>query len=136
VRERLARIVHEWYRARQAAGGVDVAPWRELDAPSVDANLAAVDHIAVKLARIGCRAVPQVPGLSLPSALNEREIEQLAELEHERWTYDQAEAGRIHPSMVPWHELDEPEREKDRDVVRAIPELLATAGLTIVRDND
>jgi hypothetical protein len=136
VRERLARIVHERYRARQAAGGVDVAPWRELDAPSVDANLAAVDHIAVKLARIGCRAVPQVPGLSLPSALNEREIEQLAELEHERWTNDQEEAGRIHPSMIPWHELDEPEREKDRDVVRAIPELLATAGLTIVRDND
>ena len=43
--------------------------------------------------------------------------------------------ARTHPSLVPWDELPESEKEKDRDVVRAIPDLLAAAGLTIVRDS-
>jgi hypothetical protein len=81
-----------------------------------------------------------------PVDFTRAEIEELAELEHERWMHERLAAGwargprddaaRTHPSLVPWDELDEPEKEKDREVVRTIPELLASAGLTIARDSD
>lgn len=51
ARERLARLLHERYRAEQSAGGAEVAGWSELSDSPRRANLAAVDHIAVKLAR-------------------------------------------------------------------------------------
>ena len=116
--------------------GVDVAPWRELDESMVEANLAAVDHIAVKLARIGCRAMPQVPAFAADGAHRARgraagggRARAMDERAPGRWP-------RRPPVHGPWDDLDEPEKDKDRDVVRAIPEHLADAGLTIVRDAD
>jgi len=40
---------------------------------------------------------------------------------------------RLHPDLVPFDALDEPGREKDRDAVRAIPEVLGLAGRSIRR---
>src|SRR5207302_3102734 len=37
------------------------------------------------------------------------------------------------PQSVPWPQLPEGEREKDREVVLAMPELLASVGYTIAR---
>ena len=37
-----------------------------------------------------------------------------------------------HPSLVPWEALSESEKEKDRDTVRNIPELLELAGFGVV----
>lgn len=144
VRDQLARMLHERYRTEQGARGVEVAPWSELTESARRANLAAVDDIAVKLAHIGCWAMPVALGFSPPASLSPA-IEQLAELEHDRWMDERRADGwtlgarddkaRTHPSLVPWDELPESEKEKDRDVVRAIPDLLAAAGLTIVRDS-
>ena len=35
---------------------------------------------------------------------------------------------RLHPLLVPWEEISEEEREKDRDAIRAIPRMLARVG--------
>jgi len=85
--------------------------------------------------------VPQ-PKISFTDA----ELEQMAELEHERWLAERKRLGwslgsrddeaRTHPSLVPWAELPEAEREKDREAVRAIPGLLASVGWAIVQDED
>ena len=71
------------------------------------------------------------------------EIETMAEIEHERWITERVargwskgprdDAARSHPALVPWSDLPEAEREKDREVVRAIPALLAEAGYVVVR---
>jgi voltage-gated potassium channel Kch len=145
ARARLARLLHEQYRAEQRELGVAVPAWGELNDSPRRANLAAVDDIPVKLARIGCRAMPQTLGFDDPPSLAEPEIEQLARGEHARWSRERSSEGwtsgprddeaGTHPSLVPWEELDEREKEKDRRVVRAIPDLLAAAGLTIVRDS-
>jgi hypothetical protein len=40
----------------------------------------------------------------------------------------------VHPMIgVPWSDLPEANREKDRDVVRLLPEILAEFGLEVVR---
>ena len=64
--------------------------------------------------------------------------------EHARWMQAKIEAGwqygpekdgekKLHPDLLPWDELPEEEKEKDRVVVWAIPRILARAGYTIVR---
>jgi hypothetical protein len=43
------------------------------------------------------------------------------------------EITKEHPDLVDWEQLPEATREKDRDTVRQLPELLADAGFRIVR---
>ena len=38
--------------------------------------------------------------------------------------------------MLPWEEIPEDEREKDRMMVREIPDIVAAAGMTLVRCDD
>jgi voltage-gated potassium channel Kch len=142
ARERLARRVHERYLA--ADPDRDAPAWDDLTEQTKDWNRAVVDHIPVKLARIGCRIAPRALGLAREVTLSPAELEQLAELEHERWTSERLAAGwrlgprddvrRTHPSLVPWSQLADEEREKDREVVRAIPSLLASVGCVVVRN--
>ena len=65
-------------------------------------------------------------------------------MEHERWWAQKRTAGYVlgpvksdiektHPCMVPWGELSEAEREKDREAVRDIPERMAAAGFETYR---
>ena len=70
-------------------------------------------------------------------------METLARQEHDRWMNDLIRDGwtysagvkdptrKTHPLLVTWEELDEPEREKDRDSIRAIPRMLARVGYAL-----
>ena len=70
-------------------------------------------------------------------------LEELAELEHERWMHDREQEGwrpgpldtemMTRPEMVPYAELDEPIREQIRLRVRMIPENLRQVGFEIYR---
>jgi hypothetical protein len=95
----------------------------------------------VKLAAVGFR---MEPGAGRSDAMTDDEIETLARVEHRRWAAERLLAGwrhgaarddraRLHPDLVPYEELDEATREKDRDMVRALPEVLALAGMRMVR---
>jgi hypothetical protein len=75
------------------------------------------------------------------------EVDRLAELEHERWCAERRAQGwrygaervdrrRRHPDLVPWEDLSDDSKEKDRDAVRWITEILADEGFTIVRLTD
>ncbi len=91
--------------------------------------------MAVKLAAIGCRVVD---GSASNFAFTDAEIEVLARMEHRRWSGERLLRGwrpgerdderRLHPDLKPFEELDDDGREKDRDAVRAIPEVLAQVG--------
>jgi hypothetical protein len=42
-------------------------------------------------------------------------------------------AARQHPDLVPWTDLNENARNKDRNAVREIPSILQQAGFQIIR---
>lgn len=144
----LAREVHEHYRDNRAnegdAGGKVAAdlPWDDLPESFREANRHQADHILPKLRAIGCDALSGSEINAFAFQLDE--IETLARIEHRRWNAERRVAGwryaaarrdeaREHPSLVSWESLSEREREKDREAVRAIPDILARAGLVIRR---
>lgn len=97
-------------------------------------------HIPSKLLSIGYRIKPVGEGYRpYTLRLNEEEIENMARLEHMRWCWDKRlngwlygsikDAGKkTHPGLVPYEQLPEQEKEKDRALVRLIPSLLQDIG--------
>jgi hypothetical protein len=151
--ETLARAMHEGYRRAQAAAGASLAenpslaPWSELPDSLKESNRSFAAGIGEKLRAAGAVAVP-APLVDLGDNgagwIAGEELEALARLEHERWAADLRRDGwshgpdrdpelRTHPSLVPYDELSEPERQKDRDAVLEIPAILASAGFELHR---
>lgn len=148
ITDSLARAMHRRYLRDQRALGQraednpSLVDWDELPDTLRDANRASASDIERKLALVGCRMVPSLE--AVPFAFEPDEVERLAVAEHERWAAERAADGwrpgpkrdnvrKVHPDLRPWHELGEAERQKDRNVVLALPELLADAGYRIVR---
>ena len=99
-------------------------------------NLDNAYHIPTKLLAVGYK-IRQVRKGFKPAALhlNEEEIETMARVEHIRWCWDKILNGwfygktrddrkKFHPSIIPYEDLSESEKEKDRELVRMIPALL------------
>ena len=99
-------------------------------------------HIPTKLLSIGYIIRPIKEGYrSFTLHLNEEEIENMAWIEHLRWSWDKRLNGWIygnikdknkktHPGLIPYDKLSEMEKEKDRQLVRLIPALLQDIGYT------
>ncbi len=127
-----------------AAGNDSLLPWGELPEALRESNREFARSIAAKLSIVGWELVDGSAGAAASLEAEPAEVEQLAVCEHERWRRDLEAAGwvrgsrrdpaqRSHPMLVDWDELPESERDKDRDAVRAIPELLAAAGYSLRR---
>lgn len=151
--ELLARARHDAYLQSERRRGLDAAanstlvPWNELPESLKESNRKFAESVCTKVRELGGRLVRAEPKagqsvaepLSVPAEL----MEALARREHDRWAEDLTGAGwkpskgpkdadlRLHPMLIPWEELPEEEREKDRDSIRALPELLSAAGYTI-----
>lgn len=154
--ERLARAAHEVYRegleARGFVWGEDSDDERKVSDSLIgfdellefkkEQNRRNVRDIPAKLARIGCVMVPARPGLP-PFALTAEEIELLSHEEHDRWMRDLGpgwrhgvptdKPHRVSEAYLPWAELTETQRDKDRDLVREMPTILDRAGYAVVR---
>jgi RyR domain len=124
-----------------------LAPWESLPDALRKSNLDQANDIERKLAAIGCGVVLLHEDNHVVFEFADSEVELLAELEHDRWLQERRGAGwtlapvkdvrlRRSPFMVPWDQLTEPAREIDREVVRALPKLLADAGFAIRRNID
>ena len=146
TRATLGRFIHE--RSRQERGprpDIDpsLADWDQLPEDFRDSNLQQADHIGAKLRRIGCVAVPD-GAAGEPAAFTPAEIEEMAEIEHGRWTAERLLGGwtwgetrdparRRSPYLVRWRDLPHEIQEIDRQAVRRIPDVLATVGLSVRR---
>lgn len=154
--ERLARAAHDVYREGLAAGGFvygetsddaqktsdSLVAYDDLPPYKQEENRGNVRDIPAKLANVGCVMVPARPGLPA-FELSDDEVETLSRDEHERWMRDLGpgwrhgtptdKARRMHEACLPWSDLPEPQKEKDRNLVRQVPTILHQAGYAVVR---
>ncbi len=99
-------------------------------------NIDNAYHIPAKLLSVGYKIRHVKKEFkSVTLHLIEEEIETMAMVEHIRWSWDKRLNGwiygnlkdnsnKIHPGLIPYEELEEAEKEKDRELVRLIPALL------------
>jgi RyR domain len=148
--ELLARAQHaEWLRNERAKGtrseeNPNMKPWEELGDAQREDNRRFADDLHEKLSLIHCMLVPMpLPDPDDPPfTFTPDDLELLAQHEHTRWMNARLEAGwrygvprddakKIHDQIKPWEQLDQDNREKDRNAVREIPDMLALAGYRI-----
>jgi hypothetical protein len=147
VLENLAEAVHEIYREslreRRQLTDSSAIDYDDLPEESKEQNRRNVRDIPIKLAKAGYAMIParsNEPLFNFPGDA----LEMLAEEEHESWMHAKLADGwkqgpklnrekKEHPSIIPWHQLTEDEKEKDRDMVRGTPVILARAGYAIVK---
>ena len=141
LRDHLAKLAHAQYRSQQPPERLErdpaCAPWDRLLPVFRASNRAQADDIPNNLAMLGLR-VERLDAGGRPLRLNERQIQQLAEMEHGRYVFDRLEAGWRHgdrdanrgrsPYFVPWSELTEAERYWDVSAVETIAGALQSFG--------
>ncbi len=156
VLEKLSRAAHEIFCEALVEEGYSygtetdeegkthraLLPYERLSEELKESNRENVRDIPNKLAAAGYVMLParsNEPPFDFPGA----DLERLARMEHDRWRDSMRQAGwrhgesldeesKDHPALVPWEELSEREREKDRELVRSIPRVLARAGYAIL----
>ena len=151
--EVLAVAIHEGYvRHRGDAGQAaepaeadrSAVPWEQLPESLRESNRGQAADIGRKLRAVGCDIEPLADWDAAPLAFTAAEVEFLARMEHDRWRAEREAAGwhlgsaksegrRESPFLVPWDELTEETKEKDRNPVRAMPAVLAGIGFGVIR---
>lgn len=127
--------VSSFYTSADAETGSNVR-FEDLPEDIRSSNLDNAVHIPTKLLSAGYRIRPVRKGFKPATLrLSKQEIETMARVEHLRWCWNKILNGwvygekknsrkKTHPSIVPYDDLDESEKEKDRELVRLIPALL------------
>ena len=125
-------------------------PFEQLAPIDQQDNEAAARRIPEILALAGLGVVPPASATLAATPTEpevrahlEHHLERLAEAEHIGWMAFRTLAGwrhdttrdddrLLHPSLVPYTELSDRDKEKDRDSVRHFPDMVARAGYRIV----
>jgi hypothetical protein len=148
--EVLARNLHGVYlegQRRNGNGNGDdpaLAPWENLSEELKENNRQLADRIPTMLAEINSRIAPLTDWDAENLQLKNEEVSLLACMEHKSWCKGKKGDGwrygpdkdirrKTNPSLVPWEELPEEEKEKNREFIRGLPRLLARAGFQIER---
>jgi serine phosphatase RsbU (regulator of sigma subunit) len=113
-----------------------IADFDELPHEIKNSNIDNAVHIPTKLLSIGYKIRQVKKGFRpITLLLNEDEIETMSMVEHIRWSWDKRlngwaysnvkdESNKTHPGLIPYNDLPDSEKEKDRELVRLIPSLL------------
>jgi hypothetical protein len=147
AREVLAESIHDKYRRdnrdKRPADDPAMAAWTDLAEELKESNRRQADHIPQKLKTVGCDFAPVAGAKPRPMKFSAEDIEVMARMEHDRWVAEKFLEGfsvgprdlarKTSPYLVAWDELEEKIGDYDRQAVRGIPELLASAGFEIYR---
>jgi hypothetical protein len=160
--EILARAIHENYCKKEQQKGLTketnrlLVPWDTLGTLTIknsgiegqkyrESNRRQANFIWTKLSLVGCDIGPVLDWDATTSfVFTPQEVEILAQLEHDRWKKEKEESGwrygkerddnkKFHPSLVPYDQLSESEKDKDRDTINQIPEILSLIDFQIYR---
>jgi hypothetical protein len=136
-REALAEALHEDYRRRSDVNSSADHPWNDLAESWRTSNRARADQIPLMMELAGLHVIPDVRS---PAAINltEREVDQLAALEHRRYSIEKQLSAhgvlqKRSSAPVAWEDLPENGKQWNRAEVRRLPEFLAKLGMQIVR---
>lgn len=147
VLEDLAEAAHQIYREGLESRGEESyaasLEYQDLPENFKEQNRQNIRDIPGKLALAGYAMIParsNEPPFNFPGDA----LEFLAEREHERWMQVKLVDGwrfgketdrerKLNQCLVLWSELPENERDKDRDMVRSIPRMLARGGYAVVK---
>jgi hypothetical protein len=142
----VAAAIHDTWRSLSRREGWSLSPhldraFADLAEQDKEDNRAAARRMGDVLALAGLTLSndPARPDANLPA-----DLEPMAEAEHNGWMAQRARSGwswaatrdddaKHHPSMMPYTQLSEREKEKDRNNIRHYPEFAARAGYRIVR---
>jgi voltage-gated potassium channel Kch len=160
--EYIARAVHEnyckneWEKGQSHKTNRLLVSWDDLGTLTLkkdgidgkyyqESNRNQAYLIRKKLNMIGCDIGP-LTDWDAPDTFKftSEEVETLAAVEHERWIQEKLAQGwryghvrddgkKIHPSIIPYLQLSESEKEKDRDTVRIIPRILSLIDFQVYR---
>lgn len=145
--DRIARSIHERYRechrGVKSPDDPSMKPWEDLLEDLKASNRSQAEQIPKKLRLIGYTfASTESPGTE-SVVFSREEIEVLSKDEHRRLVKERIEAGwtlgprdperRSSPYLVEWEDLTEEVREWDRQLMRAIPEIMMRAGFMICK---
>jgi len=148
--ETLAPAVHAFFqeipKSKKGPGAFDT-DFAKLPEEIKQVNRAAAARIPLVLQLVGLYVVPE----NYPASSAAREVrgvirqnlELLAETEHDGWMISQKRNGwvygkdrdnnrKIHPALLPYRQLSEKDRYKDRNAVRKYPQIVAMAGFKII----
>ena len=147
--EARGRVRLDWESADRMARAIGANYLRRVGEPprleSAEASAADLDQaldIPAKLASCGLRL--SRGAADHDAIIDVDDVERLAEFEHQRWCRQRREWGwtfgevrdnqqRRHPDLIPWSQLSETSKEKDRAPIREISQVLAEAGLGMKR---
>lgn len=141
---KIARVIHAAYLhqiRKQTSGETgekkpDIAGFDDLAPEILQSNIDFAVHLPTRLLAIGYRIRPVRRGFKLRALhLDDVEIETMAQVEHLRWSWEKRLNGwtfgevrdssrKRHPGLVPYEELSESEKEKDRELVSLTPAIL------------
>jgi len=147
--EVLARNLHAVYlegiQATSHSGPTQVA-WDDLSEYHKEKNRQQADRIPLMLKEAGYRIAPlhdwDVENLKFNEDGANNEVTLMAQLEHDHWCREKTSESwkygsekdpvkKTNPSILPWEELPEGEKEKNKKFIRDLPVLLARAGFQI-----
>lgn len=158
--ELMARAIHERWRTEQIRDRKPATGWEDLDESRKESSRAQARDIPVKLRLVDCALTPLRRWDARDFHFTDEEVTTLSIEEHERWNderradgwtlvrlpkvddpeeekrlRDDAKRRKQTEYLVSWEDLPPDIAEYDSMFVRAIPDILASAGLQIVRTN-
>jgi hypothetical protein len=141
----LAQAIHAAFLAENPDPVSDPArlPFDQLREDLKLSNMDQARYAVTVLGRAG-HGVRRQEGEPAPVALGDAEVETMAEMEHGRWVVERLLQGwrygtprdaerRISPHLVAWQDLPDAIKQRDRNTVRAWPDIFARAGLEVFR---
>ena len=142
--EQMAIAVHDRWREEQVDAGKPAPEWDELDGALKESSRAQARDIPVKLHSIGCAIAPMRDWATAKQfTFTDDEMEMLSVAEHNRWIRERIDAGwqpgdkdvakKLTPYLIPFDQLPADIAEFDRHTVRAMPSILASVDLQVVR---
>jgi voltage-gated potassium channel Kch len=145
--EPMAQAIHQRWRQQAIAKGETAPTWQDLDESLKDSSRDQARHIPIHLRKVGCAIAPLRDWEAKDFTFTDPEIRLLAIAEHERWNRERSSDGwtladeknverKETPYMLPWERLKEryPDiAELDAIFIKAMPEILASVGLQIIR---